>query len=378
MTAGGLRNLRILRLLFSIVFFMIIFICASYSNTSMWGPQLVIPMKLSWNMTRTVLPIMELNNTGEFGLSQQLLRSQSLNITEQQLNKNTDETQISSSSQSIETSNPFTEANQLYETGHQNIDLDIAHVCPLNGLTTILLILISSALSHERQRMAIRQTWGHYAARRDIGIAFVLGRSINDTENKALRWENYLYGDLIRGNFIDSYDNLTLKTISSLEWADKHCNRAKYILKTDDDMFINVPKLFNFVEEQLKHNVKKTIFGRLAKKWPPVRNKKSKYYVSHGQFRGLYPEFTTGPAYLITGDIVNDLYVRALKMVYLKLEDVFITGIVAKSLNIKRVHVNEFKNRRMKLTTRNIQNSFSIHRISCSEQFEVWQKQHEK
>ncbi|XP_034099784.1 beta-1,3-galactosyltransferase 5-like [Drosophila albomicans] len=324
MIVGSSRNLRILSWIVSIIFFMIIFIYA-----------------LIW------------------------------------MNEDADETQFAYSLQSIKISNPFTETNHLYETGHQNVDLDIAHVCPLNGRTTILLILISSAPSHERQRMAIRQTWGHYAARRDIGVAFVLGRSLSETENKALSSENYLYGDLIRGNFIDSYENLTLKTISSLEWADKHCNRAKYILKTDDDMFINVPKLFNFVEEQLKHNVKRTIFGRLAKNSPPVRNKESKYYVSPGQYRGVFPDYTTGPAYLMTGDIVNDLYVKALKIIYLKLEDVVITGIVAQSLDIKRVHVNEFRNTRIYLTTRNIKNSISIHRISCSEQLKVWQIQHE-
>ncbi|KAH8377847.1 hypothetical protein KR093_007474 [Drosophila rubida] len=219
--------------------------------------------------------------------------------------------------------------------------------------------------------MAIRQTWGHYAARRDIGIAFVLGRGLNKTQNKAISWENYLYGDLIRGNYIDTYYNLTLKTMSILEWANQHCYRAKYLLKTDDDVFINVPKLFHFVEEQLQGNVKRTIFGRLAKRWPPVRNKKSKYFVSYKQYRGVYPTFVTGPAYLMTIDIVHALYVRALTTIYLNLEDVFITGIVAESLGIKRVQIGEFVNRRIKLTPQNIHKSISIHMISWSEQFET-------
>ncbi|BFF94613.1 uncharacterized protein DMAD_12204 [Drosophila madeirensis] len=261
---------------------------------------------------------------------------------------------------------------KLYESGHIDDEIDADHICPHAGEPIKLLVLISSAQSHEAARMSIRQTWMHYGSRRDVSMAFVLGRGTNETINKALTKENYIYGDLIRGNFIDSYNNLTLKTISSLEWADKHCHRAKYILKTDDDMFINVPKLLAFLD---KHQDKRTIYGRLAKKWKPIRNKKSKYYVSVDQFAaGVFPSFTTGPAYVLTGDIVHELYVRSLKTVYLKLEDVFTTGIVAKSLDIKRVQVNEFVNRRISFNPCNIRNAISVHMIKSNEQFDLWKK----
>lgn len=139
--------------------------------------------------------------------------------------------------------------------------------------------------------------------------------------------ENYMYNDIIRGRFVDSYNNLTLKTISMLEWVDDNCPKASFILKTDDDMFINVPKLLQFVEK--KQSDKRTIYGRLAKKWKPIRNKKSKYYVSPEQYRPpIFPAFTTGPAYLMTRDCVKDLYNKALNETYLKLEDVYTTGIV--------------------------------------------------
>lgn len=260
----------------------------------------------------------------------------------------------------------------LYEPGHVDEEIDAERICPKGGEFIKLLVLISSAMSHDAARMSIRQTWMHYGTRRDVGMAFVLGRGTNETINKALTQENFIYGDLIRGNFIDSYNNLTLKTISTLEWADVHCPKAKYILKTDDDMFINVPKLLTFLD---KHKDKRTIYGRLAKKWKPIRNKKSKYYVSVDQFAaGVFPSFTTGPAYVLTGDIVHELYVRSLKTVYLKLEDVFTTGIVAKSLNVKRVQANEFVNRRISFNPCNIRNAISVHMIKSNEQFDLWKK----
>ncbi|KAH8341559.1 hypothetical protein KR059_010205 [Drosophila kikkawai] len=263
-------------------------------------------------------------------------------------------------------------AEKLYEQGHLDDEIDAERICPRGGEFIKLMVLISSAMSHDAARMSIRQTWMHYGSRRDVGMAFVLGRGTNETLNKALTQENFIYGDLIRGNFIDSYNNLTLKTISTLEWADLHCPKAKYVLKTDDDMFINVPKLLTFLD---KHKDKRTIYGRLAKKWKPIRNKKSKYYVSVDQFAaGVFPSFTTGPAYVLTGDIVHELYVRSLKTVYLKLEDVFTTGIVAKSLDIKRVQANEFVNRRISFNPCNIRNAISVHMIKSNEQFDLWKK----
>ncbi|XP_053959619.1 uncharacterized protein LOC128864126 [Anastrepha ludens] len=263
--------------------------------------------------------------------------------------------------------------SEIYEPGHLNEEINFAKICPNQGEDIKLLILISSALNHAEARLAIRQTWAHYGTRRDVSIAFVLGRTTNETVSKELSIENFIYGDMIRGNFIDSYTNLTLKTISTLEWVDLHCQQAKFILKTDDDMFINVPKLLQFIDNHAKE--KRVIYGRLAKQWKPIRNKKSKYYVSTDQFsQPLFPPFTTGPAYLITSDVIHSLYNRCLQQVYLKLEDVFTTGIVAQQLGIKRVHANEFLNRRIAFNPCNIRKLISVHMVKSNEQFDLWKK----
>lgn len=44
-----------------------------------------------------------------------------------------------------------------------------------------------------------------------------------------------------------------------LEYVKNECPKASFILKTDDDMFINVPKLLAFTEK--KHGDKRTIYG---------------------------------------------------------------------------------------------------------------------
>ncbi|XP_058836714.1 beta-1,3-galactosyltransferase 2-like isoform X3 [Topomyia yanbarensis] len=195
----------------------------------------------------------------------------------------------------------------IYEKGHVNDIGTITNICPDKGSDVNLLILVTSAPTHREQRLSIRQSWGHYGIRRDISIGFVLGRTQDQRIADQLSAENYMYSDLIRGNFVDSYSNLTLKSISLLEWTSINCPNATYLLKTDDDMFINVPKLLQFIETHLTY--RRSIFGRLAKKWKPIRNKKSKYYVSPEQyFPPVFPPFTTA-AGIILGPESKDAFV---------------------------------------------------------------------
>lgn len=266
-------------------------------------------------------------------------------------------------------------AETIYESGHVD-DTEAEKLCPNMGKNIKLLIAVTSAPSHDGARLAIRETWGHFALRKDVAIAFMLGSINNETINKRIDLEQEIYGDIIRGKFIDVYDNLTLKTISMLEWVDNYCRKAAFVLKTDDDMFINVPRLLSFVAKHKPEQ--RVIYGRLAKKWRPVRNKKSKYYISPQQYKpNVFPDFTTGPAYLFPANISKELYVAALNLTYFKLEDVFVTGIVANGLKIKRQHVPEFLNKKVPLSACNVQRGISIHMVKSTEQYDLWKKLHD-
>ncbi|BFF94612.1 beta-1-3-galactosyltransferase 5-like [Drosophila madeirensis] len=258
----------------------------------------------------------------------------------------------------------------MYEPGHMLDEIDEDRICPDKGKDIKVLFLTNSALGNAEARMAIRQTWGHYASRIDIAHAFVLGRGTNETLNKAIDEENYLYGDLIRGNFIDSYKNITLKVISLLEWAARHCSRAAYIFKTDDDVFINVPKLLEFLST---HSAKRTMYGLLAQNFKPIRNKLAKYYVTTDEYaEDVYPTFILGPAYLFTGDILHELYEHSLNRPYLWLEDIVVTGVVPESLGIKRENSYCFVNL---VTTYNpcvLHDHVSFHSIKPIQQYDIW------
>lgn len=258
----------------------------------------------------------------------------------------------------------------LYVAGY---NIPCADLCHKRREGVKLLILVTSAPDRSARRSAIRLTWGHYTLREDVAIAFVVGLG-SDTPNQIVSKESNLYGDIIQGNFVDSYGNLTLKTVSMMEWIHNFCSESSFVLKTDDDMYINVPELLTFIGKH--QDAKMTFFGRLVQKWRPFRDPSSHYYLSPEQYSAsMFPDFLTGPAYLFTSDVVSDVYTKALKTTYLKLEDVFITGIVAPSLNIKQQHIGEFYNIKILLNPcATIKKGFSIHEVEFHEQFDIWKK----
>ena len=59
--------------------------------------------------------------------------------------------------------------------------------------------------------------------------------------------ESHEYGDIVQEDFIDTYANLTVKTLMLLKWFTENCADTQYVMKTDDDMYINLVKLLQLV-----------------------------------------------------------------------------------------------------------------------------------
>ena len=92
-----------------------------------------------------------------------------------------------------------------------------------------LLILISSAPANVEKRQAIRETWGQ---RNPINyVYFLVGMS---KKHKAdLEMENLHHNDLIQGNFVDTYKNLTYKHVMALKWVKDHCSSKTFFNLSD-------------------------------------------------------------------------------------------------------------------------------------------------
>ncbi|KAJ0176957.1 hypothetical protein K1T71_006966 [Dendrolimus kikuchii] len=115
-----------------------------------------------------------------------------------------------------------------------------------------LFIVVKSAMNHFGHRMAIRKTYGQedVIPGKIVKTLFFLG-----VERKKTLLQNVVdkeideYKDIIQMNFIDNYYNNTIKTMMSFRWVYEHCSTADFYLFTDDDMYISVKNLLDYVNK---------------------------------------------------------------------------------------------------------------------------------
>ncbi len=142
-------------------------------------------------------------------------------------------------------------------------------------------------------------------------------------------------------------------------------------------MYIHTPVLLSILDEVPDR--RQSIIGHVAKGWRPIRNVKSKYYISLKQYRAkVFPNFMTGPAYVLTNDIVPTLFQAALNETFFKLEDVFFTGILPNipEMAIKRVHYPHFVNNHPPRLNKTcyVAKLAAMHQIKIDEMFDMWKR----
>ena len=109
---------------------------------------------------------------------------------------------------------------------------------------TDTLVVVKSARSNSDRRKLMRK---ELTKLKGISYYFIMGLSpTNDTEEEnQLLDESMSYGDLVFGDFIDTYYNLTVKSLSALEWALSSCQDTKAVVLIDDDIHVTKPEAFN-------------------------------------------------------------------------------------------------------------------------------------
>lgn len=223
-----------------------------------------------------------------------------------------------------------------------------ANTCRENGqpIPINILCLVCTAAKNVEFRSAIRKTWGQELITQARGrVVFVVGRAQTPALEATIRNESLANFDIIQGNFADTYDNLTLKTVASLGWACEYCSQARFVVKIDDDVFLNVPNLVRAIQSRARN----AMYGKLKSKDEVIRNSSSKWFVSKKEYPQKYfPDFLSGSAYVVGGDILKQLYDVTGRLPPFRLEDVYVTGLCAEVAQIARVNVPGFNNYRVK------------------------------
>ena len=77
---------------------------------------------------------------------------------------------------------------------------------------------VHSSIVNYQKRQVIRKTWGFPRLFKDYNmrILFVVGKPETAYRQKMLELEYSLYGDILQGDFLDTYQNITYKAIFTL------------------------------------------------------------------------------------------------------------------------------------------------------------------
>lgn len=212
--------------------------------------------------------------------------------------------------------------------------------CVQKTKAPFLVLLIATEARQVEARNAIRQTWGNESAVPAAGLVrlFLLGKTEGDLgtlQQRTLEAESQRYHDILQQDFLDSYKNLTIKTLMGMNWVALHCPRASYVMKTDSDMFVNTEYLvYKLLRPEIKP--KKNYFtGNNMRGFGPNRNKNSKWYMPPEMYPDdKYPTFCSGTGYVFSGDLASKIYGVSLSVGHLHLEDVYV-GICLAKLGIE-------------------------------------------
>jgi hypothetical protein len=88
----------------------------------------------------------------------------------------------------------------------------------------------------------IRETWltPSYNNTAQARHAFLIGTTNGEILTSQVKQEHVDSDDIIQFSFYESYRNLTLKTLMGFKWATEFSSNAHFIIKTEDDVYVNI------------------------------------------------------------------------------------------------------------------------------------------
>jgi len=119
----------------------------------------------------------------------------------------------------------------------------------------------------------VRNSWGKRMWDLGAPVIFSVGRLYSEKEDKEILDEAREFNDILVWDFLDTYDNLTLKSILNVLWVVQHCPRAKSSFYTDVDVVVLPDRLLNFSENLTSNSIAGYSFNNSQ----PIRDKNSKW-----------------------------------------------------------------------------------------------------
>ena len=169
-------------------------------------------------------------------------------------------------------------------------------------------------------------------------------RNCNQTK---LQEEAQIYDDIVVFDFLDTYVNLTIKTIVSLNWVFNAFNTDIY-LKLDDDVLLSVTDIhrtvFKHIYNSKSEHLDNAIAGWCLYSAHVIRDFKHKWRVTKKAYQpSTFPPYCNGPAYALTRSAVPKLLSQTHNTPLIHLEDVSVGILVQKAGNIRIIDIPKWR-----------------------------------
>jgi len=232
------------------------------------------------------------------------------------------------------------------------------YLCSTNQLSSTknnqksIVIVVLSHRKNFVQRNLIRNTWGSIRKVNNIkilSVVFMLGSQDGpgepQTDRSQLETERVQFGDLVMGDFVENYRNLTLKSIMAYEWLTTFCLEAQIVVKTDDDVVLNIFKLTKELDAWTPTEMASSHMWCAVHWLETVLRDNTQYHVTVEEYAGdVFPKHCAGVGYVTPIGVIKrimDEISRSYLGIVCTHEDVFMTGIVPQKINSKNSSLND-------------------------------------
>jgi len=194
-----------------------------------------------------------------------------------------------------------------------------------------LLLVIKSSPENYDRREVLRNTWAKERLQNGVWIRrlFISGTKESGFAkkrlNKLLELEQRKNDDILQWDFHDSFYNLTLKQILFLEWMERNCPHARFLLNGDDDVLANTDNMVQYLQNLENNDGSKHLFtGHLIHYVGPIREQRSKYYIPVQVHESeSYPPYCGGGGFILSGHTALVIYNMSHHIPILPIDDVY-------------------------------------------------------